>query len=62
MSFHVPESFRDKAETCRSLVRHVTHELTLRVLAEIISGSRAHTDNPEKTLVPHDVEPLRRIG
>lgn len=61
MSFHVPDSFRNKAETCRSLARHITDERTLRVLAEIISGSRAHTESQDK-LLSHDVELLRPKG
>jgi hypothetical protein len=28
--------FRNKAQTCRSLMRHVTDERTLRVLGEMI--------------------------
>ena len=57
MSFRAPESFRSKAETCRSLARHVTNERTLRVLREIIAENTAKVEELEK-LSHHDVGPL----
>jgi hypothetical protein len=61
MSFRAPESFRSKAETCRSLARHVTDERTLRVLAEIIAASTAKAEELEK-VSHHDVGPLLPTG
>jgi hypothetical protein len=57
MSFRAPESFRNKAETCRSLARHVTDECMLRVLAEIIAASTVKAERLEKISL-HDVGPL----
>jgi hypothetical protein len=34
-------AFRNKAETCRSLMRHVTDERALRVLGEMIAENLA---------------------
>jgi hypothetical protein len=50
--------FRNKAQTCRSLMRHVTDERTLRVLGEMIAENLAKAQEVER-LVIHDEPPVQ---
>jgi hypothetical protein len=50
-------AFLNKAQTCRSLMRHVTDERALRVLAEMIAENLAKAHEVE-ALVTHDAPPL----
>jgi hypothetical protein len=61
MSFRAPVSFRNKAETCRSLARHATNETHVRVLREIIAENTAKVEELEKPS-HHDVGPLLPTG
>ena len=49
-------AFRNKAETCRSLMRHVTDERALRVLGEMIAENLAKAHAAE-TLAIHEAPP-----
>jgi len=51
-------TFRNKAETCRSLMRHVSDERTLRVLGAMIAENLAKAQELE-SLVIHDAPPLQ---
>jgi hypothetical protein len=53
-------AFRNKAQTCRSLMRHVTGERALRVLGEMIAENLAKAQEME-TLANHDAPPLQPI-
>jgi hypothetical protein len=50
--------FRNKAQTCRSLMRHVTDERTLRVLGQMIAENLAKAQEMER-LVIHHAPPLQ---
>jgi hypothetical protein len=50
--------FRNKAQTCRSLMRHVTDERTLRVLGEMIAENLAKAQEVE-CLAIHYAPPLQ---
>jgi hypothetical protein len=50
-------AFRNKAETCRSLMRHVTDERALRVLAEMIAENLAKAQAME-ALAIHEAPPI----
>jgi hypothetical protein len=50
--------FRNKAQTCRSLMRHVTDERALRVLGEMIAENLAKAQEVE-SLAIHDAPPLQ---
>jgi hypothetical protein len=41
-------TFRNKAETCRSLMRYVRNEQTLRVLGEMIAENLAKAQEEER--------------
>jgi hypothetical protein len=62
MSLRAPVSFRDKAETCRSLARYVTDEGALRVLREIIAANTAKVEELQKLSHQQDVSPLLPTG
>ena len=51
-------AFLNKAQTCRSLMRHVTDERALRVLAEMIAENLAKAQEVE-TLEIHEAPPLQ---
>ena len=51
-------AFRNKAQTCRSLMRLVTDERTLRVLGEMIAENLAKAQEME-SLAIHDAPPLQ---
>jgi hypothetical protein len=51
--------FRNKAETCRSLMRHVSDERTLRVLANMIAENLAKAQEIERCLEIHRAPPLQ---
>jgi hypothetical protein len=53
--------FRNKAQTCRSLMRHVTDERTLRVLGEMIAENLAKAQEVER-LVVHNAPPLQPLS
>jgi hypothetical protein len=53
--------FRNKAETCRSLARHITDEGTLRVLREMIRENTPKAEELEKLLYD-DLGPLLPTG
>jgi hypothetical protein len=42
------KSFRNKAETCRSLARHVTDERALRVLRELMLENTTKAEELER--------------
>jgi hypothetical protein len=52
-------TFRNKAETCRSLMRHVSDERTIRVLAKMIAENLAKAQEIESCLEIHDAPPLQ---
>jgi len=54
-------AFRNKAQTCRSLMRQVTDERTLRVLGEMIAENLAKAQEVE-SLAIHDAPPLQPIS
>jgi len=45
-------TFRNKAETCRSLMRYVRNEQTLRVLGEMIAENLAKAQEEERLAIP----------
>ena len=51
-------AFRNKAETCRNLMRHVKSERTLRVLGQMIAENLAKAQEVEKLAV-HEAPPLQ---
>lgn len=44
-------TFRNKAETCRSLMRYVRNEQTLRVLGEMIAENLAKAQEEERLAI-----------
>jgi hypothetical protein len=45
-------TFRNKAETCRSLMRYVRNERTLRVLGAMVAENLAKAQEEERLAIP----------
>jgi hypothetical protein len=48
MEYRDAQSFRNRAETCRSLARHVTDERALRVLNEMVRENITKAEELER--------------
>jgi hypothetical protein len=48
MAYLDAKSFRNKAETCRSLARHITDERALRALRDLIAENTAKAEELER--------------